>query len=40
MYDSEYLFWMKKEITTNYKFKQADKYKHHKILKNNNIFTN
>ena len=40
MYESEYLFRMKNEITTNYKFTQADKYhKHHKPPKNN-TFTN
>jgi hypothetical protein len=35
-YKGEYLFRMRKEITTNYKFKKADKYhKHHKIQKHN-----
>jgi hypothetical protein len=40
MYGSEYLFSMRKEITTNYKIKKkADKYdKHHKIRKNNIMF--
>jgi hypothetical protein len=38
-YKSEYSFRMRKEITTNYKFKRAFKYhKHHNIQKNNNIF--
>jgi hypothetical protein len=38
-YKSEYSFRMRKEITTNYKFKRAFKYhKHHKIQKNDNIF--
>ena len=39
-YEIEYLFRIKiKEITTNYKFKKADKYRrHHKILKSSNIF--
>jgi hypothetical protein len=39
-YEIEYLFRMKiKVITTNYKFKKADKYRrHHKILKSSNIF--
>ena len=38
-YKSEYSFIMRKEITTNYQFKRAFKYrKHHKIQKNNNIF--
>jgi len=39
-YKSEYSFRMRKEITTNYKFKTAFKYhKHHEIQKNNNIFS-
>jgi len=34
-YKEEYLFRMRKEVTTNYKFKKVDKYhKHHKIQKN------
>jgi hypothetical protein len=37
-YKGKYLFRMRKEITTNYKFKKADKYhKHHKIQKNNTL---
>jgi hypothetical protein len=33
-YEGEYLFRMRKEITTNFKFIKADKYhKHHKIKK-------
>jgi hypothetical protein len=32
----EYMFTMRKVITANYKFEEADKYHiHHKILKNN-----
>jgi hypothetical protein len=34
-YGSEYLFRMRIEITTNFKFKKADKY--HKIQKNNRM---
>jgi tRNA splicing ligase len=38
-YESEYLFRMRKEVTTNYKFEKADKYhKGHKIQKNYVIF--
>ena len=38
-YKSEYSFRMRKEITTNYKFKRAFKYhKHHNIQIYNNIF--
>jgi hypothetical protein len=38
-YETEYLFRMRKEITPNYKFKNAGKYpKHHKIQKNNIYF--
>ena len=32
MYENEYLFKIRKETTTNYKCKKAEKYhKHHKI---------
>jgi hypothetical protein len=38
-YRSEYLFWMRKEIATNYQFKKADKhYGYHNIQKYNLIF--
>jgi hypothetical protein len=37
-YGSEYLFRMREEITTNFKFRKADKYhKHHKIQKNKTV---
>jgi len=38
-YKGEYLFTVREETTTNYKFKKADNYhKHHRIYKNNIIF--
>ena len=38
-YESEYLFGMRKEITTNFRVDKADKYHiNHKIQKNNIIF--
>jgi ATP-dependent RNA circularization protein (DNA/RNA ligase family) len=37
-YGREYLFRMRKEITTNFKFKNSEKnHKHHNIQKNNTI---
>jgi len=39
-YENEHSFRVRKEISTNYKFKTADKHhKHHKIQKNNIIFS-
>ena len=40
-YECEYLFRMRKEITTNYKLKKPDKcHKHHKLRKQRNILIN
>jgi len=40
-YKSEYLFRMRKEVTTNYKLKKADTYhRRYKIQKKYNIFIN